>query len=278
MPTITRPTGTMRPTPVRSVSRPAIGMAIIAPRPCGASSRPVSIGDSPRTVCRYSGSSSMPPNTAMITSTSVPEAAANTRLANRRTSISASRRAQRVAHEQQPASRCPRAPVRARARSRSRRPSWSPPGRRSAPPGRATAARGRVQSSLCSCCETSRGRIRYEAISAAMPIGTLMKKIQRQENDVDEPAAEDRAEDRAEQHRHADDRHDAAHALRAGRAREDRHAGRHDHAAAEALKDAEARSASRPTRPGPTASSPRGTSRSRSCTGAWCRSGRPPSR
>ena len=56
---------------------------------------------------------------------------------------------------------------------------------------------------------------------------------------VDEPAAEDRAQDRAEQHRDADDAHHAADALRAGGAGEDRHAERHQHAAAEALQHAE---------------------------------------
>ena len=44
-----RPTSTMRPTPVRSVSCPAIGITSIAPKPCGASSRPACIADSPRT-------------------------------------------------------------------------------------------------------------------------------------------------------------------------------------------------------------------------------------
>ena len=51
-PTSVRPTGTIRPTPVLSLSRPAIGIEIIAPKPCGASSRPVSIALSPRTTCR----------------------------------------------------------------------------------------------------------------------------------------------------------------------------------------------------------------------------------
>jgi len=45
-----RPTSTMRPTPVRSVSWPAIGITSIAPKPCGASSRPACIAVSPRTV------------------------------------------------------------------------------------------------------------------------------------------------------------------------------------------------------------------------------------
>ena len=63
---------------------------------------------------------------------------------------------------------------------------------------------------------------------------------------VDEPAAEDRAEDRPEQHRHADDRHHAADAVRAGGLREDRHAERHQHAAAEALQDAEGDQRARP--------------------------------
>ncbi len=57
---------------------------------------------------------------------------------------------------------------------------------------------------------------------------------------VDEVAAEDRAEDRAEEHRHPEDRHQAAHPRRTGRARHDRHAERHEHAATEALEGAEA--------------------------------------
>jgi hypothetical protein len=47
------------------------------------------------------------------------------------------------------------------------------------------------------------------------------------------------AEDRAQQHRDAEDRHEAAHPLRAGRAGHDRHAEWHEHAAAEALQDPE---------------------------------------
>ena len=67
-----------------------------------------------------------------------------------------------------------------------------------------------------------------------------MRKIQCQRVVLDQPAAEDRAEDRAEQHRHAEDGHQAAHPGRAGRAGHDRHAERHEHAAAEALQGAEA--------------------------------------
>ena len=56
---------------------------------------------------------------------------------------------------------------------------------------------------------------------------------------VDQRAAEDRAEDRAEQHRDAEHGHHATDALGAGGAGQDRHAERHQHAAAEALQDAE---------------------------------------
>ena len=56
---------------------------------------------------------------------------------------------------------------------------------------------------------------------------------------LDQPAADDRAEDRAEQHRDAEDRHQAAHPVRAGRPGHDRHAERHQHAAAEALEHPE---------------------------------------
>ena len=73
-----------------------------------------------------------------------------------------------------------------------------------------------------------------------MPIGTLIRKIQCQRRDLDQPAAEDRPEDRAEQHRHAEDRHQPAHPGRPGGPGHDRHAERHEHAAAEALQDAEA--------------------------------------
>ncbi len=57
---------------------------------------------------------------------------------------------------------------------------------------------------------------------------------------VDQDAAEDRTHDRAEQHRDAEDRHEAAHAVRAGGLGHDRHAERHQHAAAEALEHPEA--------------------------------------
>ena len=43
-----------------------------------------------------------------------------------------------------------------------------------------------------------------------MPIGRLMKKIQCQLADLDQPAAQDRAGDRAEQHRHAEHGHHPA--------------------------------------------------------------------
>ena len=56
---------------------------------------------------------------------------------------------------------------------------------------------------------------------------------------VDQGTAEDRAEDRAQQHRDAEHGHHATDALGAGRAGQDRHAERHEHAAAEALQDAE---------------------------------------
>ena len=54
---------------------------------------------------------------------------------------------------------------------------------------------------------------------------------------VDQGATDDRAEDRAEQHRDAEHGHHATDALRAGGAGQDRHAERHQHAAAEALQD-----------------------------------------
>ena len=47
----TIPTSTNLPGPNLSVSRPAIGMVIIAPMPCGANSSPVASVVSPRT-CR----------------------------------------------------------------------------------------------------------------------------------------------------------------------------------------------------------------------------------
>ena len=52
VPMASRPNGTIRPMPVLSVRRPAIGMPSMAPRPCGASSRPMSIADSNRTLLR----------------------------------------------------------------------------------------------------------------------------------------------------------------------------------------------------------------------------------
>jgi hypothetical protein len=56
---------------------------------------------------------------------------------------------------------------------------------------------------------------------------------------VDEPAAEDRAEDRAEQHRDAEHRHHPSDPLGSGGAGQDRHAERHQHAAAEPLQHSE---------------------------------------
>ena len=45
---ISSPTTATRPPPSLSVSRPAIGIAIAAPKPCGAISRPAVSADSPR--------------------------------------------------------------------------------------------------------------------------------------------------------------------------------------------------------------------------------------
>ena len=45
----TSPNGTIRPTGIRSLRVPAIGMVSIAPMPCGATSRPAARADSPRT-------------------------------------------------------------------------------------------------------------------------------------------------------------------------------------------------------------------------------------
>ena len=56
---------------------------------------------------------------------------------------------------------------------------------------------------------------------------------------VDQGATDDRAEDRAEEHRDAEHGHHATDPLGAGGAGQDRHAERHQHAAAEALQDAE---------------------------------------
>ena len=72
-----------------------------------------------------------------------------------------------------------------------------------------------------------------------MPIGTLIRKIQCQlALSISQPP---RIGPRIgpEEHRHAEDRHQAAHPLRAGRPGHDRHAERHQHAAAEALCDPE---------------------------------------
>ena len=81
------PGSTILPTPMRSVSFPAMGIVIIAPMPCGAMSRPLASAVSPRTACRYSGSRSMPPNTASANTVSVADAAAKTRfLKSRRSS------------------------------------------------------------------------------------------------------------------------------------------------------------------------------------------------
>jgi hypothetical protein len=56
---------------------------------------------------------------------------------------------------------------------------------------------------------------------------------------VDDQAADHRSEHRSHEHGHADDAHHAADALGAGRLGQQDHADRHDHAAADALHDAE---------------------------------------
>ena len=70
-------------------------------------------------------------------------------------------------------------------------------------------------------------------------MGTLTKKIQRHEKleMIDRP--EHRPEDRAEQRRHPDHSHDLVHLVGTGGAGHDRLPDRHDHAAAQALQNAE---------------------------------------
>ena len=81
-------------------------------------------------------------------------------------------------------------------------------------------------------------------MSATMPIGQVDQEDPVPRRDADQPAAQDRAEDRAEQHRDAEHRHDAADPVGSGGAGQDRHAERHQHAAAETLEDPEAPPAS----------------------------------
>ena len=101
-----RPKGTILPGPVRSESTPATGMAIIAPRPCGASRSPLWSADSPRTVWKYSGSSRKDPNTEMTTSTSIVEDMANVRSLNNRRSTRGSL-ARSACHTNAPSSATP---------------------------------------------------------------------------------------------------------------------------------------------------------------------------
>ena len=181
----------------------------------------------------------MPPKTAMITRTSVTEEAAKTRLANSRRSISASVRAQAVAHEGGQHGE----PDEARADDL---------------PAAEAAVAARLGEAVDEQREAGREQREADHVEAMAGLRHVARqdalgRDQRGDPDrqvdeedpapgggVDQPAAEDRAEDRAEQHRDADDRHHAADALRAGGAGQDRHAERHDHAAAEALEDAEA--------------------------------------
>ena len=110
-----------------------------------------------------------------------------------------------------------------------------------------------------------------------MPIGRLIRKIQCQLRDVDQPAAEDRAADRAEQHRDAEDGHQPADPVRAGGPGHDRHAERHQHAAAEALQHAEADQLLDRVGGGAQHRAD-GEQTAPSCRAAWCRTGRRPSR
>ena len=85
----------------------------------------------------------------------------------------------------------------------------------------------------------ARGGGEARARPATMPIGRLTKKIQRQPACSTSRPPSDGAEDGGEHHRDADRAEHAAHVLWTGGAGEDDLADRHQHAAAEALEDAE---------------------------------------
>jgi hypothetical protein len=89
-PTITMmPSCAMRADPIRSTTSPAMGIISIAPKPCGASSRPADSAPSPRTCWKYSGNSSIAPKNATVNSTIVTEATENARFRNSFRSMSA---------------------------------------------------------------------------------------------------------------------------------------------------------------------------------------------
>ena len=68
MVTTEMPVSTIFPGPILSARKPAIGMVIIAPMPCGASSRPAPRALSPRTSWKYSGNSRLAPKNAIANS------------------------------------------------------------------------------------------------------------------------------------------------------------------------------------------------------------------
>ena len=77
------PAITSLPGPILSVSTPAIGIVSIAPKPCGASSRPACSVDSPRTCRKYDGKSRLAPKNAIANSDIAITETLSVRLRNR---------------------------------------------------------------------------------------------------------------------------------------------------------------------------------------------------
>ena len=85
-----RPASATRPPPTRSLKRPASGIAIAAPMPCGMSSRPVVTASSPRTSWKYSGMMIIAPKRHAPRTKVVTAAALKDALRKRRTLSSGS--------------------------------------------------------------------------------------------------------------------------------------------------------------------------------------------
>ena len=75
--------------PVREMILPEARLAVISPKTMGSIRKPDSVGEAPRTICMYSGSSMMPPNMAIPTTTLAEIVTDAARLRNIRNGISA---------------------------------------------------------------------------------------------------------------------------------------------------------------------------------------------
>ena len=230
------------PGPIRSVSTPAAGMVSIAPMPCGSEQQPGAEGglvaDQQEVLGEQQAGAEERDREQRHRhhGDGEPRVAEQVQVDQRvlgRTANSERKHEQRRSGPARPRPRpAPGRPRRCpRPGSRRRRRGTGPaPARAAACRGSRTSRRATPRRCGSTLPGVEQGAGTDRDVDEEDPVPA---------RDVDQPAAEDRAEDRAEQHRDTEHRHHPADPVGAGGAGHDRHADRHQHAAAEPLEHPE---------------------------------------